>query len=378
MSVQLVGKAPKDFLTLGRGNTPPDRIFHSNIWFSGANARYESLLPNLSRVDNYLLRCADTRLLRGIQFRLLHATSPLYGRYLFGRAARTYRHGFITNVRHIRHAHFPVVVDMDDPFFTAEEVSLLRSPQVAAIVVTNEPAAEHYRELGVQTALRVIGQGVTPTPLDSSLVQQVRRRRAPGELTVGYVAAWHMTGEEAGPNAAYDTDHLIDEIWPAVRTACPQARLWLVGNIGAALRRKLHSRGDIELVGRVPQTHVASYLAEVDVAVYPRRIQHRRAAVKLSEYIGAGVPVVGYRSVPTELVSCTGAGIVADTREEFVRSLVRVLCDTDLRTRLAENAVAAAPDVDWRVLAQRYSDVLEEFLPPGHAVNGATDAASLG
>jgi glycosyltransferase involved in cell wall biosynthesis len=382
MSIRISGglarKSPKDFLNLGREYVGWDRVFHTNFWFTGANARYESLLPRLGRVDNYLLRCADTRVLRGVQFRLLRATSRVHDPYLFGQAARTYRHGFITNVRHIKHVRFPVVVDMDDPFFTVEEVSLLHSPQVAAIVVTNEPAADHYRELGVRAPIRVIGQGVASAAIERSLLEQVSRRRVPGELTVGYVAAWHMTAEEAGPNPAYVVDHLVDEVWPAVVTACPHARLWLVGGIGAALRHKLKLRDDIELVGRVPQTHVPSYLAAVDVAVYPRRIQHQRAAVKVSEYIGAGVPVIGYRSVPTDLVTRTGAGIVVDTREEFVRNLVCVLRDPALRTRLAKKARAAAPEVDWNVLAQRYSDLLDEFLPAGDCQPSATCDVMMG
>ncbi|MDQ1048317.1 glycosyltransferase [Streptomyces sp. V4I2] len=365
MAMVVAGKSPTAFLSLGRKGDAENRIFHTNIWFTGSNARYESLLPRLHRIDNYLLKCADNRYVRGVQFRTLHMTSGVHNTYLFGRAARTYRYGFITNVQHIAHTRFPVVVDMDDPFFTTEEISLLGSQRVAAIVVTNESAANHYCELGIRAPIRVIGQGASTLGVDPGLARQLRQRRVPGELTVGYVAAWHQTAEEAGAGTAYDVDHLVDEVWPAVVRACPRARLWLVGGIGAGLRRKLDGRDDIEIVGRVPQHQVPTYLAAFDAAVYPRRIQHRRAAVKLSEYISAGVPVIGYRCVPTDLVTRTGAGIVVDTTEEFVRHLTHVLRSPVLRGRLADNARAAASLVDWNVLAQRYAELLDEFLPAG-------------
>lgn len=340
------------------------RIFHTNLRFAGLNnARYTDLLPRLRRVDDLALTCSARRYVRAVQFRVLNATMRVHGRQLFRMASRSYRHGFVTNITHVPLAPFPIVVDMDDPVFTGDEVDLLSSAHVAAVVVTNDRAAERYRDLGLRAPVRVIGQGIDLASMAHDAVAGILQRKRPGELTVGYVAAWHLAGRDRGGGAVYDVEHLVDELWPAVRAECPRARLWLVGGIGDGLRRKAGRMPDVELVGPVPQSRVPAYMSVFDAAVYPRRIQHDRASVKVAQYIGAGVPVVGYRATPTEPIGRSGAGILVESPGEFVAALTRVLGDAGLRRRLSANARAASAEVDWDQLGERYNDLLDEFLP---------------
>lgn len=330
------------------------------------NARYESLLPYLDRVDSLMLTCSARRIVRGLQFRALDASIGFHGRALFGMASRAYRYGFLTNIKHLAYVDFPVVVDMDDPFFTEKEVSALRSSRhVAAVVVTNGAAADRYRELGLTCPIHVIGHGLRPFGTDPALVRKARERKRPDELTVGYVAAWHLTARDRGAGPLYNVDHLIDELWPRVAAACPRARLWLVGGAGRDLERKLGHRRDIELVGHVPAEEVPAYMAAFDVGIYPRRIAHERSSVKVAQFVGCAVPVVGYRGVPTELIGRSECGLIADSADEFAASLVRLLDDTSLRSRLSANARAAAHHVDWNVLAGAYARLLDDVLPIG-------------
>ncbi|GHH64221.1 hypothetical protein GCM10017673_06490 [Streptosporangium violaceochromogenes] len=344
-----------------------NRIFHTNIWFKSVNnARYESLLPYLGRVDNLMLVCSGRRVLRGLQFRALDATMGIHGRALFGMAARAYRYGFITNLRHLAFVDFPVVVDMDDPFFTEGEVAALRSSEhVAAVVVTNPQAAGRYRELGLTLPIHVVGHGLKPVVITPRTARRVGERKRPGELTVGYVAAWHLTAADRGCEPAYDVDHLVDELWPRVVAACPRARLWLVGGIGKALRRRLAGRHDVELVGYVPADEVPAYMSAFDAGVYPRRISHTRSSVKVAQFVGCAVPVVGYRAVPTEPIGRLGCGLVVDSPAEFVAALTRLLGDEALRSELAAKAREAARQVDWDVLGAAYARLLDDLLPAG-------------
>ncbi|WP_433240134.1 glycosyltransferase family 4 protein [Streptosporangium sp. CA-135522] len=321
-------------------------------------------MPYLHRVDSLLLVCSDRRIMRGLQFRALDSTIGLHGRALFGMASRSYRYGFITNAKHLPFIDFPVVVDMDDPFFTEWEVSALRSSRhVAALVVTNEAAAGRYRELGLTCPIHVIGHGLRPSEADPALARKMRERKRPDELTVGYVAAWHLTETDRGSDALYNVDHLIDELWPTVVTACPRARLWLVGGVGRALERKLEHRPDIELVGHVPAEEVPACMAAFDVGIYPRRIAHERSSVKVAQFVGCAVPVVGYRGVPTELISRLECGLTVDSADDFTAALVRLLDDEPLRSRLSAKARAAAGQVDWNVLGGAYARLLDDVLP---------------
>ncbi|MGI5156869.1 glycosyltransferase family 4 protein [Microbispora sp. CA-102843] len=286
-------------------------------------------------------------------------------------AARCYDYGFVTNTRHLPLVGFPVVMDMDDPYFSEEEVRVLRSsPHLAAMVVTNRAAADRYRALGVTCPIHVIGQGVPAAGADPRTAGEPHRRKRPGELTVGYAAAWHLCGADRGAEPMYDVDHLVDELWPKVVAACPRARLWLVGRVGGVLERRLARRPDVELVGHVPPERVPDFLAAFDVGLYPRRIQHERSSVKVAQYLGCGVPVVGYRGVPTELISDVGSGLIVDSPAQFVAAVVRLLGDASLRSRLSALALSEAHRVRWDVLGERYAQLLDDVLPLKGAASG--------
>ena len=116
----------------------PDRVLFHNTWFKGHNnQRYAWLLPRLTRVDACLLVCSDRRLVRGVQFRALKATSSLRNRLTLGAAGKRYR-SLLTADRHqIADFPGPVVADCDDPTFTEREVALLKRPNMRAYVVVN-------------------------------------------------------------------------------------------------------------------------------------------------------------------------------------------------------------------------------------------------
>jgi glycosyltransferase involved in cell wall biosynthesis len=360
------------FADLWSGKIGENRIFHTNIWFKSVNnVRYASLLPYLDRVDNCMLVCSDQRIMRRLQFTALGATIGIHSRWLFRLAARRYEYGFITNTKHLPFTRFPVVVDMDDPYFTEEEVRTLRSARhLAALVVTNQAAADRYRDLGVACPIHVIGQGLQTGEADPRAAEELRRRKRPGELIVGYSAAWHLCGEDRDADPIYNMDHLVDDLWPKVVAACPTARLWLVGGVSRALERRLAHRPDVELVGHVPPEWVPTFLTAFDVGLFPRRIQYVRYPVKVAQYLGCGVPVVGYRGVPTELISSAKSGLIVDSPTDFVAALVRLLSDPPLRARLSARALRAAREVSWDVLGEKYARLLDDVLPIGRGRAG--------
>src|SRR5262245_39778413 len=119
---------------LVRGPKPTqDRVFFTSLWFKGHNnPRYAELLPRLQRLDRYLLTFSDERIVRGLQYRAYHWSSPLRIPTVMGLGSRRYGFLFTADNRQIPHFGGPVVSDVDDPFFTEREVELLNSPNLAA------------------------------------------------------------------------------------------------------------------------------------------------------------------------------------------------------------------------------------------------------
>jgi glycosyltransferase involved in cell wall biosynthesis len=372
-----MGMASRPLRALLWGPTPgPERIFYHNIWFKGHNnPRYAALLPRLSRLDPYLVRCSDLRLVRGMQFRALRASRQLRNSVVFGAAARRYRSALVTDVEQIDYFDGPVVADVDDPLFSAEEARLLSRPHVRAYVVTAGWAGRRFQDMGVRTPFVVIPQGVSLDALDPSRVGDVGAARRPGGLVIGYIAAWLLSStDRSGDNPLYNVDHLLD-LWEEIHHRLPTACLWLVGQPSPSVQERCSSRDDIVLLGRLTPLDALAHVANFDIALYPRRVDHVPFAVKVAEYMGLGVPTVSYELDVTRMLVEHGAGVQVRTPREFVAAVERLATDGAHRAAMADTARTAGRRFDFEVLGECYRrDVLDRFLPAGEPTRRSMDA----
>lgn len=332
-------------------------ILYFSTWYRGhTNARYEQLVPRLTRVDSTLLWLPRARIPRAVAERTWRRARPLVEPAVLRTLERRHRYAFVTDVAQLAALRVPAVVDIDDPYYTPEHVALLKT--AAAYVVTAERAARRYEALGVETPWYVVPQGVARPPRDE-------RPRTGGPL-VGYLAAFLLLpGDRGGGEPLYDVSHLLD-LWDEIHARVPSARLELIGLPSASLQRRLAGRDDVALTGRLPRDELMRRVARWDVAVYPRTLDQGIRASKVAEYLGAGVPIVSYDYEVVADVRDAGAGLLVDTPRAFVEAVERLLRDPDERARLAAAAHAAGAERDWDVLAERYAAILDEHLPPLH------------
>ncbi len=350
-----------------RGTPSNDRIFFHAVWFHGHNnPRYAALLPRLDRLDAFLLRCSDQRIVRGLQFRAYRRTEARRNAWLLPRMARRYRGLFCVDSHQPRYFDGPAVLDMDDPKFTPDEAARLRHPNISVCVVTGERAIDRYRELGVETPMVVIPQGVDLDALDADRVAAVEgRHRRSGDVVVGYVAAWLLRGgDRGGDNPLFNVDHLLDELWPAIRARVPGARLWLIGQPGHRVAQWCQGRDDVVLFGRLDQDEVVNHVAAFDVALYPRRIVHTVRTVKVAEYMGIGVPTVSYDLEIVRDLEASGGGIVVTSPQQFVDAVAGLAADPARRRAMGAAAAEYASGWRWSILGRRYREVLDEHLSP--------------
>jgi glycosyltransferase involved in cell wall biosynthesis len=351
-------------LALGR-RPAGDRIAFFNTWYRGHNnARYAELLPRLERVDSFLLTFPRQKLLRGGADRAWRAVRGVAEPALLHAAERRYRYAFVTELDQLASLSVPVVVDVDDPRFTPEGASLLGRPNVVSYVVTDASAARRFEELGVDKPWHVVPQGVALESLDADAARAIGREHGrQGTTVVGYLASFLLLpGDRGGDNPLYDVSHLLD-LWDEIGARVPEARLWLVGAPSASLRRRVGGRSDILLAGTVPRDRLLSYVANFDIALYPRTEDQGVRASKVAEYLGAGVPVVSYDYDVVADVREAGAGILVGEPREFVAAVERLVRNPVARVELGEAARAAGRERDWRVLATRYEQILDAGLP---------------
>jgi glycosyltransferase involved in cell wall biosynthesis len=349
---------------VGGPEPAPDRVAYHALWFTaGNNPRYEELLPRLTRLDPYLVTLPDRWPVRGIGWRAWMRTQKLHQRLILGALGRRYRSFFATNFEQLAAIDRPVVIDVDDTWWSEREAELLSRPNVAAYVVTAERAARKFEELGVEKPWHVIPQGVGLDLLAPERVREIAAQKAPGEVVVGFVAAMVNTADDqGGANLLYNVDHLL-ELWEEIHARAPEARLWLIGAPGAKLRERLAGREDVALLGRLDRRELLARVANLDLALYPRLKGAGIQAVKIAEYMGLGVPTVAYDYPVTKLLEETGSGVLAATPAGFVEAVVRLVQDADERRRLAEATKRAGAGLDWRVLAAKYDEILDQYLP---------------
>ncbi len=166
----------------------------------------------------------------------------------------------------------------------------------------------------------------------------------------------------AGDSSLYNVEHLL-ELWDEIHARLPRARLWLVGGASERIEARLRGRDDVLLFGRLPREEALATAASFDLALYPRTEDKGIQAAKVGEFIGLGVPTVSYDYEVTENLRETGAGVLVPTPREFVDAVVRLGEDEAARGELAAAARRAGAELDWDVLARRYEELLDRYLP---------------
>lgn len=358
-------RRPLRSLAIESGRSP-DRIFFLSHWFSDHNnPRYAELVPRLRRLDAYLAIVPTQKLMRRLTYLTIKQTRPFAEPRLLQLGAKRYHGLFSTENEQIPHFSGPIVSDVDDPKFTDREAALLSRPNVRAYVVTEERAGRRFQELGVETPYHVIPQGVDVSalrPEDAAAV--ARARREPSDFVAGYMAAWLLAdGDRGGHNALYNVEHLL-ELWPEIRARVPHAKLWLLGGASKQVQERARSLPGLDLLGRIPREQLLAHVANFDVGLYPRAQDQGIQSVKIAEYMGVGVPTVAYDYEVTQVVRESGGGILVQTPREFVDAVARLAEDEPERAQLAKVSLAYGRSIDWRVLAERYNDVLDRHIPP--------------
>jgi glycosyltransferase involved in cell wall biosynthesis len=158
---------------------------------------------------------------------------------------------------------------------------------------------------------------------------------------------------------------LIDEIWPLVAAARPQARALIVGrNPPAALVERARAAGlPFTFTGFVDD--IRPHMRSGQVAVIPLRVGSG-TRIKAFEAMAAGRPLVsttlgveGLDIVPGEHF------LAADTPAEFASAVARLLADPAAAAKLDQAARARVEArFGWPQIARQFESICQGLLPP--------------
>ncbi|OGO46338.1 MAG: hypothetical protein A2Z30_07025 [Chloroflexi bacterium RBG_16_64_43] len=322
------------------------------------NVRYSELLPRLAAVDKYYVHLSQWWPLRGVQRRIWQ---PLRVRFL----ARRYSTLLCTAWWQARLFSGRVVIDLDDPVFSAREIAALGEGNVACVVVTTERVRARLREAGLRTPIEVIPQGVATDRIDAQRVREIREGwRQPGvEVIAGlHQPHFELARELPDRNLArmYAVDRLLEAFAKVVQEES-QARLCLVGRPSAGVEAFAASHAWLRLTGYVPHEQVLNYVSAFDIGLFPREVDAGGwGSIKLLEYMACGVPVVGTRVNEMEEVLLAKAGVRAENWDDFALWVKRLCREDPLRMAFGECGRAYASEHSWAAVAEQYQRKLVE------------------
>jgi glycosyltransferase involved in cell wall biosynthesis len=172
-----------------------------------------------------------------------------------------------------------------------------------------------------------------------------------------------FTGVMDSPANTDGIDFLMNDIWPIVVRARPQARALIVGrNPQKSLYAAVQERGlNWTVTGSVDD--IRTYVAQADVSVIPLRVGSG-TRIKAFEAMAMGRPVVATRVGIEGLDVDPGEHFqAADTAEAFAAAILRLLEDAGLRETMARAARARLEQrFSWAHVARQFEAICQRAV----------------
>jgi glycosyltransferase involved in cell wall biosynthesis len=158
----------------------------------------------------------------------------------------------------------------------------------------------------------------------------------------------------------------VREIWPAIAGRHPDVRFTIVGrDPGPSIRALASSR--IEVTGTVED--VRDYYASATAVIVPLR-SGSGTRLKILEAMAAGVPIISTRLGAEGIDAHNEVHLLlADTPEEMLAAVTRLISSPETRMRMAQQAQAlVTQSYDWSSLGELLYRIHCSRACPGNAV----------
>jgi len=226
------------------------------------------------------------------------------------------------------------------------EPSIIR--EVQRVIVFTEHDRASVERLGTDTPTVRISPG-TEIP-----------ERASDPLVSGYPNLLFFGNFSHPPNTEAAM-RLISRIFPAVRAKIPDLQLFIVGDQPPTFIKNQNAADGVVITGRVPD--VTPYLDRASLVIVPLR-QGGGIRVKVLEALGMGKAIVASPVAVEGLDLISGKHfILAESDDEFVHAILKLLSKPDLRASMANSARAwACANLTWDTAVAKYEALYKTLL----------------
>ena len=155
--------------------------------------------------------------------------------------------------------------------------------------------------------------------------------------------------------------HFVEEIFPQIKTICPEVKLWIVGKDPPGKIMSMGQDPSIEVTGMVPD--IRPYLQRAALAVAPLTygagIQN-----KVLEAMACGTPVVSTNQAIAALDVLPDRDIlIADNSSDFANQVSYLLSDQSLRQNVGlAGRTYIEKNHEWGSIATRLEVIYNEII----------------
>jgi glycosyltransferase involved in cell wall biosynthesis len=168
----------------------------------------------------------------------------------------------------------------------------------------------------------------------------------------------HYGKDKHAKHSTWGSEILIDEIIPRLNLLDPEIHIHLVGQLGSDASQELKKFRNVYIHGRVNFQKNIEILSSCSVGIYPRNYDHKRSVLKIFSYIGAGLPIVTFDLIDTEVVKANSLGFAVDNTDEFITSILDLKNSPELMLKYEERIKKFRIDFTWSVLAGKMESIL--------------------
>ena len=253
------------------------------------------------------------------------------------------------------------ILHIDDPTYSADEREQILKWQVKiknnipVIICTNEYTKKIFKSAIPNIRILIIEQGFH----DVGLVKPKTRLK---NFTCAYSSPYiHYGSDLHGNDPSWGSSELIDEIIPMLNSKIPDLKIHLIGEVGKNAREKLSNYNNIYLHGRVDPLTNIEILKMCSIGIYPRTFDNKRSVLKIQSYIGAGLPVVTYDLIDTQVIKLNSLGFSVKSATEFVNKIKWLIDNPERYVELEKKVIDFRTGYTWKKLAVKMQNSIEKI-----------------
>jgi glycosyltransferase involved in cell wall biosynthesis len=255
------------------------------------------------------------------------------------------------------------ILHLDDPNYSPKEILYLQNWEKKltkmklkpVIICTNKHTYKYLNEVTRHTRILIIEQGFdliqNPKNSETDIIDP--------KLSCVYSSPYiHADKDKHAKHGTWGAELLIDTIIPLMNLTDPDIEIHLVGEIGKCAKNKLKNFNNIVYYGRVGFKENLRILSNCSIGIYPRDKDFKRSMSKIFSYIGAGLPIVTFDLIDTEVVKENNLGYSVKSSEEFVEKIVFLKNNREILEDFHNRVNLFKPNYSW----QKLSHKMEAYL----------------